>query len=87
MRVLFENSIVCQCTFVAWVCLPASFCALCGVRLLFGCVPVVAWLNSNDGSRHLFWFGVRGVWLNMFHVFFGQPPLCPVGLGVGFEPL
>ena len=26
---------------------------------------------------------VRGVWLNMFHVFFGQPPLCPVGLGVG----
>ena len=26
---------------------------------------------------------VRGVWLNMFHVFFDQPPLCPVGLGVG----
>ena len=35
--VLFENSIVCQCTFVAWVCLPALFCALCGVCPVWVC--------------------------------------------------
>ena len=28
--------------------------------------------------------GVRGVWLNMFHVFLADPLcFCPVGLGVG----
>ena len=45
--VLFENSIVCQCTFVAWVCLPAFLCTVWCVPCC-GCVPVVAWLNSND---------------------------------------
>ena len=35
------------------------FCALRGGCLLVGCVPVVAWLNSIDGSRHLFG-SVRG---------------------------
>ena len=63
--VLFENSIVCQCTFVAWVCVACPFCALCGGCPVFGCVPVVAWLNSNDESRHLFG-SVRGVWLTLF---------------------
>ena len=84
--VLFENSIVCQCTFVAWVCVTCPVCTVWWMPV-FGCVPVVAWLNSNDGSRHLLVHSVRGVWLNMFHVFFDQPPLCPVGLGVGVEPL
>ena len=47
-------------------------------------MPVVAWLNSNDGSRHLLVHGVRGVWLNMFHVcFWPAPAYNPVGLGVG----
>ena len=59
--------------------MPMYFCCVgvfaclfvhCVVCALCGCVPVVAWLNSNDGSRHLVWFGVRGVWLNMFHVYF-----------------
>ena len=88
MLVLFENSIVCQCTFVAWVCLPAFLCTVWCVPCC-GCVPVVAWLNSNDGLRHLFWFSVRGVWLNMFHVYFLADPRVfdPVGLRVGFEPL
>ena len=54
----------------------------------FGCVPVVAWLNSNDGSRHLLVHGVRGVWLNMFHVCFLASPsfLTPSGWGLVVEP-
>ena len=57
--VLFENSIVCQCTFVAWVCVTCPLCTVWWMPAVCGCVPVVAWLNSIDGSRHLFG-SVRG---------------------------
>ena len=61
-------------------------CVVCA--LVFGCVPVVAWLNSNDGSRHL--FGSWCAWGVVEHVsrmFFGQPLLMTSsGWGLVVEP-
>ena len=52
---------------------------------MFGCVPVVAWLNSIDGSRHLFFGSVRvGVWLTCFSTrVFVIGPVVPRRVGVG----
>ena len=58
-------------------------CVVCAP--LFGCVPVVAWLNSNDGSRHLFgsWCA-WGVVEHVSRIFLADPRVFgPVGLGVG----
>ena len=82
--VLFENSIVCQCTFVAWVvCLPCVHCVLHPL-CLFGCVPVVVWLNPLMDHAAV-WFGVRG--LVDFLAFFADPRFFPVGWGLVVEPL
>ena len=56
------------------------------MRPVFGCVPVVAWLNSNDGSRHL--FGSWCAWGVVEHVsrILIGPAYDPVGLGSVVEP-
>ena len=49
-----------------------------------GCVPVVAWLNSIDGSRHLIWFSACwGVVDMLFTRVFVIGPVLPRRVGVG----
>ena len=65
-------------------CVGVFACLLCTVWCVpcCGCVPVVAWLNSNDGSRHLL---VRCAWGVVEHVsrMFLIGPVLPRRVGVG----